>query len=183
MKIAVGCDHGGFELKASILAAFKDCKDYGCFDPEACDYPDYADDVAMAVVKGDADFGVLICRSGVGMSMAANRFQGIRAALCHTVKEAEMSRRHNGANVLCIGADNIDAKTAHDMLAAFIATEVDEAARHVARRAKIERAKRLSDFSLLAKEDAEVWAAIKAQGEQEAVPLDMVVITRISRFE
>ena len=100
MKIAIGADHGGFELKAKIMAAFKDCKDYGCFDPEACDYPDYADDVAMAVAQGDADFGVLICRTGIGMSMAANRFQGIRAALCRTVAEAEIARRHNGANIL-----------------------------------------------------------------------------------
>ena len=85
MKIAIGADHGGFELKARLMAAFKDCEDKGCFDPEACDYPDYADDVAIAVAKGDADFGVLVCRTGIGMSMAANRFQGVRAALCNSV--------------------------------------------------------------------------------------------------
>ena len=174
MKIAIGADHGGFELKAKIMAAFKDCKDYGCFDPEACDYPDYADDVAMAVAKGDADFGVLICRTGIGMSMAANRFQGIRAALCRTVAEAAIARRHNGANILCIGADETEDKVAYDMLNAFMSAQVDEATRHVVRRGKLERAKRLSDFSLLAKEDAEVWAAIKDQVEQEDTEINLI---------
>ena len=174
MKIAIGADHGGFELKASLMAAFKDCKDFGCFDPEACDYPDFADDVAMAVVKGDADFGVLICRTGIGMSMAANRFQGVRAAVCRSVSEAEKSRKHNGANVLCIGADETDEKTAHEMLSAFVSTAVDESVRHVVRREKLERAKRLSDFSLLAKEDAEVWAAINAQVEQEDTEINLI---------
>ena len=174
MKIAIGADHGGFELKAKLMAAFKDCSDCGCFDPEACDYPDYAADVAMAVAKGDVDFGVLICRTGMGMSMAANRFQGVRAALCRSVSEAEIARRHNGANVLCIGADETDEKTAYDMLNAFVAASVDETARHAVRRSKLERAKRLSDFSLLAKEDAEVWAAIKAQVDQEDTEINLI---------
>ena len=174
MKIAIGADHGGFELKARLMASFKGCEDKGCFDPEACDYPDYADDVALAVAKGDVDFGVLVCRTGIGMSMAANRFQNVRAALCHTVKEAETARRHNGANILCIGADTTDEKTACDMLSAFLATSVDETPRHAIRRAKIERAKRLSDFSLLAREDPEVWAAIKAQVVQEDTEINLI---------
>ena len=174
MKIAIGADHGGFELKAKLLAAFRDCEDKGCFDPEACDYPDYADDVALAVAKGEADFGVLVCRTGLGMSMAANRFQGVRAALCRSVKDAEIARKHNGANVLCIGADLTDEKTAREMLSAFIAAPVDEAARHVARRAKLERAKRLSDFSLLAAEDPEIWSAIKAQVVQEDTEINLI---------
>ena len=174
MKIAIGADHGGFELKARLMASFKGCEDKGCFDPEACDYPDYADDVALAVAKGDVDFGVLVCRTGIGMSMAANRFQNVRAALCHTVKEAETARRHNGANILCIGADTTDEKTACDMLSAFLATPVDETPRHAIRRAKLERAKRLSDFSLLAREDPEVWAAIKAQVVQEDTEINLI---------
>ena len=174
MKIAIGADHGGFELKARLMASFKGCEDKGCFDPEACDYPDYADDVALAVAKGDVAFGVLVCRTGLGMSMAANRFQNVRAALCHTVKEAETARRHNGANILCIGADTTDEKTACDMLSAFLATPVDETPRHAIRRAKLERAKRLSDFSLLAREDPEVWAAIKAQVVQEDTEINLI---------
>ena len=174
MKIAIGADHGGFELKARLMASFKGFEDKGCFDPEACDYPDYADDVALAVAKGDVDFGVLVCRTGLGMSMAANRFQNVRAALCHTVKEAETARRHNGANILCIGADTTDEKTASDMLSAFLATPVDETPRHAIRRAKLERAKRLSDFSLLAREDPEVWAAIKAQVVQEDTEINLI---------
>ena len=174
MKIAIGADHGGFELKARLMAAFKDCDDKGCYDPEACDYPDYADDVAVAVAKGEAEFGVLICRTGIGMSMAANRFHNVRAALCRTTKEAEVARRHNGANVLCLGADLTDGKTACEILSAFVATPVDEAARHVARRAKIERAKRLSDFSFLAAADPEIWSAIKAQVVQEDTEINLI---------
>ena len=174
MKIAIGADHGGFELKARLMASFKGCEDKGCFDPEACDYPDYADDVALAVAKGEVDFGVLVCRTGLGMSMAANRFQNVRAALCHTVKDAETARRHNGANILCIGADTTDEKTACDMLSAFLATPVDDTPRHAIRRAKLERAKRLSDFSLLAREDPEVWAAIKAQVVQEDTEINLI---------
>lgn len=174
MKIAIGADHGGFELKARLMAAFRDCQDMGCFDPEACDYPDYAEEVAMAVAKGDADFGVLLCRTGIGMSMAANRFHTVRAALCRTVKDAETARRHNGANVLCIGADVTDEKTARDMLAAFVSTSADDAPRHVIRRRKVERAKRLADFSLLASEDLEVWQAIKDQVVQEDTEINLI---------
>lgn len=174
MKIAIGADHGGFELKARLMAAFRDCQDMGCFDPEACDYPDYAEEVAMAVAKGDADFGVLLCRTGIGMSMAANRFHTVRAALCRTVKDAETARRHNGANVLCIGADVTDEKTARDMLAAFVSTSADDAPRHVIRRRKVERAKRLADFSLLSSEDLEVWQAIKDQVVQEDTEINLI---------
>jgi len=174
MKIAIGADHGGFELKARLMAAFKDCEDKGCFDPEACDYPDYADEVAVAVAKGDADFGVLVCRTGMGMSMAANRFQGVRAALCRTVKEAEIARKHNGANVLCLGADVTDEKTACEILSAFLAAPVDDAVRHANRRAKLERAKRLSDFSYLASADPEIWSAIKAQVVQEDTEINLI---------
>ena len=174
MKIAIGADHGGYELKARLLASFRDCQDMGCYDPEACDYSDYADDVAMAVAKGDADLGVLVCRTGLGMSMAANRFHNVRAALCRTVKDAETARRHNGANILCIGADVTDEKTARDMLTAFISTGVDDTPRHAIRRAKMERAKRLSDFSLLASADPEVWAAIDAQVVQEDTEINLI---------
>lgn len=174
MKIAIGADHGGYELKARLLAAFRGCQDMGCYDPEACDYSDYADDVAMAVAKGDADLGVLVCRTGLGMSMAANRFQNVRAALCRTVKDAETARRHNGANILCLGADVTDEKAARDMLTAFISTGVDDTPRHAIRRAKMERAKRLSDFSLLASADPEVWAAIDAQVVQEDTEINLI---------
>ena len=174
MKIAIGADHGGYELKARLLASFRDCQDMGCFDPEACDYSDYADDVAMAVAKGDADLGVLVCRTGLGMSTAANRFQNVRAALCRTVKDVETARRHNGANILCIGADVTDEKTAKDMLSVFVSTVVDDTPRHAIRRAKLERAKRLSDFSLLASADPEVWASIKAQVDQEDTEINLI---------
>ena len=174
MKIAIGADHGGFELKARLMAAFRDCEDKGCYDPEACDYPDFAVDVAVAVAKGDADLGVLVCRTGIGMSMVANRFHNVRAALCRTAKDAETARRHNGANVLCLGADTTDEKTASEILSAFLSTPVDETARHAVRRGKLERAKRLSDFSLLAAEDPEIWSAIRAQVVQEDTEINLI---------
>jgi glycine hydroxymethyltransferase len=174
MKIAIGADHGGFELKAMLMAAFQECEDKGCFDPDACDYPDYADDVAEAVAKGDADLGVLVCRTGIGMSIAANRFHNVRAALCRTIKEAEIARRHNGANILCLGADVTDEKSACEILRTFISTEVDGADRHARRRGKIERSKRLADFADLAQSDPEVWASIKAQVVQEDTEINLI---------
>ena len=101
MKIAIGADHGGFELKKSIIASFADAEfiDVGCTGPEACDFPDYADAVAEKVACGEADFGLLVCRTGMGMTMAANRFQNVRAALCLDVPTAVLARQHNGANV------------------------------------------------------------------------------------
>ena len=174
MKIAIGADHGGFELKAMLMAAFQECEDKGCFDPDACDYPDYADDVAEAVAKGDADLGVLVCRTGIGMSIAANRFHNVRAALCRTVKEAEIARRHNGANILCLGADIVDEKSACEILRTFVSTEVDGSDRHARRRGKIERSKRLADFADLAQSDPEVWASIKAQVIQEDTEINLI---------
>lgn len=88
MKIAIGSDHGGFELKKAILAKYTDAEflDFGPESADPCDYPDYADDVAEAVARGEADFGVLVCTTGMGVTMAANRFQNVRAALCRDEK-------------------------------------------------------------------------------------------------
>ena len=176
MKIAIGADHGGFELKKNIIASFADAEfiDVGCTGPEACDFPDYADAVAEKVALGEVDFGVLVCRTGMGMTMAANRFQNVRAALCLDAGTAELARQHNGANVLCMGADKTDAAQAAEILTAFVSTSVDEAERHVRRRAKIERARRLSDFSGLAHDDPEVYAAIKAQVTQEDTEINLI---------
>ncbi len=174
MKIAIGADHGGYELKQKLLAikgiAFTDVGG----GAEASDYPDYADAVAEAVACGEVDFGVLVCTTGMGMTMTANRFQNVRAALCRDVHDAEMARAHNGANVLCLGQDRTKPALAAKILKAFIETKVDAAARHARRRAKLERAKRLSDFSGLAKEDPEIYAAIKAQVVQEDTEINLI---------
>ena len=176
MKIAIGADHGGFELKKSIIASFAGAEfvDVGCTGPEACDFPDYADAVAEKVALGEADFGLLVCRTGMGMTMAANRFQNVRAALCLDVPTAVLARQHNGANVLCTGADKVDAALAVEILKAFVSTSVDDAERHARRLAKIERAGRLSDFSGLAHDDPEVYAAIKAQVVQEDTEINLI---------
>ncbi len=107
MKVAIGSDHGGFSLKEVILPLLKelehDVLDVGCYNEESVDYPGFADLVCEKVSSGDADMGILICGTGIGMSMAANKHQGIRAALCSEHFTAEMSREHNDANVLCLG--------------------------------------------------------------------------------
>ena len=127
MKIAIGADHGGFELKKNVIASFAGAEfiDVGCTGPEACDFPDYADAVAEKVACGEADFGLLVCRTGMGMTMAANRFQNVRAALCLDPATAVLARQHNGANVLCTGADKVDLAEALEILKAFVSTPVD----------------------------------------------------------
>ena len=177
MKIAMASDHGGVELKAALAKALEtraQVADMGPQTKESCDYPDYAAKVAAAVSSGEADFGVLICRSGIGMSMAANRFQNVRAAICATVDAAVLTRQHNGANVVCIGADFVSPAYALEIVNAFISTPVDESERHARRRAKLERAGRLGDVSGLMAGDPEVFAAIKAQTEQEDTEINLI---------
>ena len=176
MKIVIGADHGGFELKKSLIASYPEATfvDVGTDAADSCDYPDYADAVAEAVAGGDADFGVLVCTTGMGMSMASNRFQNVRAALCRDAEDARIARAHNGANILCLGQKRTDAAAAVEILKAFVSTSVDDAERHARRRAKLERARRLSDFSGLAKDDPEIYAAIKAQVTQEDTEINLI---------
>ena len=177
MKIAIASDHGGFDLKGHlvrVLGAEHSVSDLGPAGRASCDYPDYADAVAASVAKGEADFGILICRTGIGMSMAANRFQNVRAALCATTDAATLSRQHNGANVLCLGADVVSGDYAVEIAKTFLATPVDNDARHVRRRWKLERAERLSDASGLMRDDPEVFAAIEAQTRQEDAEINLI---------
>ncbi len=179
MKIAMASDHGGFPLKAALVRALSGSLDHqvldlGPADRTSCDYPDFACRVAEAVASQEADAGVLICRTGIGMSMAANRFQNVRAALCDTTELATLSRQHNGANVLCLGADVVSPDYALKIVLAFLATPQDEDARHARRRWKLERANRLSDASGLMRDDPEVFAAIKAQTLQEDGEINLI---------
>ena len=107
IKIAIGSDHGGFEYKASIIKALQvkgyDVVDMGTYSPESCDYPIIAKKVARAVAKGDFEKGILVCGTGIGMSMAANKVKGIRAAVCGDTFSARATRAHNNANILCLG--------------------------------------------------------------------------------
>ena len=177
MKIAIASDHGGVDLKAAIIKSLEGTAtmiDRGPAVKTSCDYPDYAIPVASDVASGAVDFGILICRTGVGMSMCANRFQNVRAAICTTTDAATMTRQHNGANVLCLGADVVSADYAVEIVKAFVATPVDTSERHVRRRWKLERAQRLSDCSGLMHDDPEVYAAIEAQTKQEDGEINLI---------
>jgi len=184
MKISIASDHGGVDLKAALVEFLSgegvQVEDAGPATRESCDYPDYAIKVAMAVAKGTSDFGVLICRSGIGMSMVANRFHGVRAAVCATVDGAVTTRQHNGANVLCLGADLISCDYAKEVLKAFISTPMDMSERHARRREKLERAQRLSDVSLLARADPEVFATIEAHTVQEDTEINLIASENFS---
>ena len=127
MKIAVGCDHGGIALKEEIVAAVKELghevEDQGCFAAESVDYPTFAKSVCAQVQSGRCERGILVCGTGIGMSMVANRFDGIRAALCHELYTARMSREHNDANVLCLGARVIGPGLAVEIVRTWLTTE------------------------------------------------------------
>ena len=138
--IAVACDHGGFELKKEILAHLDERKikfvDFGTYTPDSCDYPDYAEKACDAVVKGECRFAILICGTGVGISMAANKIKGIRAACCSDTFSARFTRAHNDANALCMGGRVVGAGVAIDMVDLFLDTEF-EGGRHQRRVDKV----------------------------------------------
>jgi len=108
LKVAIGCDHGGLDLKETVIAVLTELgheiEDQGCNSSDSVDYPNFAKAVCTLVKDGKCQCGILVCGTGIGMSMAANRISGIRAALCHEMFSARMSREHNDANILCLGA-------------------------------------------------------------------------------
>ena len=140
MKISIGSDHRGVDLKELLRKELEESGnvviDMGCDTKTSVDYPDFAGKVARAVAAGDCDRGILICATGIGMSMAANKVKGVRAALCHDHYTAVMSRRHNDANLLVIGADTIGAGVASSIVRAWMETSF-EGGRHERRVAKI----------------------------------------------
>lgn len=138
--IAIGADHAGFALKSRLARELSDMgykvMDLGTVSEDSVDYPDFADAVAETVLAGRARSGILICGSGIGMSIAANRHRGIRAALCGDVESATLARRHNDANVLVLGGRRMDAEAAQACLRAFLSTPFD-GGRHARRVAKL----------------------------------------------
>ena len=142
MQIAIGSDHRGYQVKSKIIALLKRLEhtvvDVGTDDTASVDYPDIAADVAHRVSRGEADRGILICGSGLGMCIAANKVPGIRAAPCHDDLTAEMSRRHNDLNVLCLSADMLGEKLIDRMVEIWLTTEF-EGGRHARRVEKIEK--------------------------------------------
>jgi len=132
MKIAIGCDHRGFKLKEFLKEKLREdfeVLDFGTFSEESTHYPIYAKKVAFAVSRKEADFGVLICATGIGMSIAANRIKGVRAAHVCSDKLVELSRRHNNANIICFGSIYTDKETALRWVKNFISTPF-EGGRH-----------------------------------------------------
>jgi ribose 5-phosphate isomerase B len=141
MKLAIGSDHAGYELKEILKDYLSskniEVKDCGPFNDERTDYPDYAKKVASLVHDGEVEKAILVCGSGIGMCMTANRFKGVRAAVLHDKYDAEMSRKHNDANVACFGGREIDEDSAKELLDLFLDTEF-EGGRHEGRVKKIE---------------------------------------------
>ena len=138
--IAIGSDHGGFELKEHIKKHLEErgleYKDFGCYDENSVDYPDIAEKVCNAINSGDADKGILVCGTGIGISIAANKIDGIRAAHCHDVYSAEMTKRHKNANVICMGGRVIGRELAFKIIDAWLDAEF-EGGRHQKRIDKI----------------------------------------------
>jgi ribose 5-phosphate isomerase B len=139
-RIAIGCDHRGFALKQVIMPLLQNLghsyQDFGCYSTDPVDYPDIAQKVGEAVASGNFDQGILICNTGIGISIAANKIKGIMAALCCDVFAAQRARQHNDANVLCIRGENIDTESALEIIKTFLATDF-EGGRHLQRVNKI----------------------------------------------
>lgn len=127
MKIAIGSDHGGYELKELIADYLHsnghEVADCGCNSLDSVDYPDFAEKVCSEVRSSSCEAGILICGTGIGMSIAANRYRDIRAALCHEAFTARMSREHNNANVLCLGARVVGSEVALDIVRVWVSTD------------------------------------------------------------
>ncbi len=140
MKIAIGGDHAGFQYKKEVIALLQnkgiEVEDFGPFSEDSCDYPDYVHPVAKDIIDGNAQLGILICGSGNGVSMTANKYQEIRSALCWLPELAELARSHNNANILSIPARFVSLEVAKEMVDTFINTDF-EGGRHERRVSKM----------------------------------------------
>ena len=140
--IAIGCDHGGFELKQEIIKHLTkkgiDFEDFGCFSEASCDYTDYGKAVAEAVASGKYEKGILICGTGIGISITANKIKGIRCALCSDCFSAEATREHNDANILALGGRVVGVGLALKIVDTFLNTPFSNEERHIRRISKIE---------------------------------------------
>ena len=183
MKIAIGCDHGGFPLKDPVIEALKgypdvEIEDLGTFSRDPVDYSDYAIDVAEKIAEGTVERGVLICTTGIGMAIAANRFYGVRAALCDDEWLAAKCRAHNDANVLVLPCCHVKPEAVKGIVDAWMTTEYTgrtvDGLRHARRLAKLDIAKRLSELACLAGVDPEVHAAIRRHTDQEDRTINLI---------
>lgn len=140
--VGIGCDHGGYDLKQEVIKYFEErgieYKDYGCMDKSSCDYPVYAKAVAKAVASGECEKGIVICTTGIGISITANKMKGIRCALCSDTVSAKLTRLHNNANMLSMGAGIVGTNLALDIVDTFLYTEFSGEERHQRRVDQIE---------------------------------------------
>lgn len=143
MKVAIGSDHGGYELKRKVIRHLEEkgiqCEDMGCNSKDSCDYPVFGHAVAHAVANGKADKGIVICTTGIGISIAANKVPGIRCALCSDPLSAKMTRLHNDANMLAMGAGILGENLALEITDTFLETEFSGEERHQRRINLIEK--------------------------------------------
>ncbi len=179
MKIAIGCDHGGFEMKTALLEALQargvQTEDVGCYDRASVDYPDYAALVADKVSQGAVDQGLLICTTGIGMSITANKFPRVRAALCLTPRMAKMARAHNNANVLALGGELISVEDARAVLAAWLDEDFDKSERHQRRVNKIHAYTcNMVDPVEVGEADPEIYAALRNEARRQRENLELI---------
>ena len=141
--ISLGSDHGGYELKAAIIKHLEErgieCKDYGCYGLDSCDYPVFGRAAAEAVADGTCEKGIVVCTTGIGISITANKVKGVRCALCTNTELAKMTRLHNNSNMLALGASVVSEELAMEIVDTFLDTEFSNEERHIRRIDLIER--------------------------------------------
>jgi glycine hydroxymethyltransferase len=184
MKIAIGADHGGVELKAKFIELLKnsghDVTDCGPNSTESCDYPDFAAQVAGLVSQGDVDQGVLICNTGIGMSITANKFPRVRASVCCTPEMAKLTRIHNYSNVLCLGANNADDAVSLEILEAWLANEPETGGRHERRVNKMRAFGRsASDAIAVYETDPEIYKILREENVRQKNNIELIASENI----
>ena len=141
MKIAIGCDHGAFDLKNAVVKHLQgkgyEVADFGCYSLDSCDYPDFAAAAANAVASGECEKGIVLCTTGIGISIAANKIKGIRCALLHDIWSAKMTREHNDTNMMAMGAGIVGKNLALEIVDTWIGTEFSGEAKHQRRIDKV----------------------------------------------
>lgn len=141
--ISLGSDHGGYELKAAIIKHLEErgieCKDYGCYGLDSCDYPVFGRAAAEAVADGTCEKGIVVCTTGIGISITANKVKGVRCALCTNTELAKMTRLHNNSNMLALGASVVSEELAMEIVDTFLDTEFSNEERHIKRIDLIEK--------------------------------------------
>jgi ribose 5-phosphate isomerase B len=177
VRLAIGADHGGLELKGRIVSHLRsqghDVEDFGTFSTDSVDYPDFAERVCAEILSGKADLGVLVCTSGIGMSIAANRHRGIRASVVTNRRDAATTRLHNHSNILCLGSVNVSLEDAGEIVDAWLNSAPDHGGRHGRRVAKLDQVGESTSRSL-AEGDPEVFAAIGREQVRQYENIELI---------